>query len=113
MKRFQDLVNVDTIISFDDGSFQVEGWDLDGNRAWILMTMRPEVTFRHHQPTTVVEEGVQEDFRSTGYCEDYPCCGHEAGDCFGQKYGSDESIKEAAVERMRMEQEGYFFDGED
>lgn len=26
-------------------------------------------------------------------CEDYPCCGHEAGDCNGQKYGSDESIK--------------------
>jgi hypothetical protein len=26
-------------------------------------------------------------------CEDYPCCGHEWGDCGGQKYGSDESIK--------------------
>ena len=26
-------------------------------------------------------------------CEDYPCCGHEAGDCDGQKYGSDEAIK--------------------
>lgn len=26
-------------------------------------------------------------------CEDYPCCGHEFGDCFGQKYGSDEDIK--------------------
>lgn len=49
----------------------------------------------------------------SGYCEDYPCCGHEAGDCFGQKYGSDESIKAAAYERMRMEDEGYFFDGED
>lgn len=33
-----------------------------------------------------------------GFCEDYPCCGHEFGDCFGQKYGSDESIK-ADVER--------------
>lgn len=31
-------------------------------------------------------------------CEDFPCCGHEAGDCEGQKYGSDESIK-AQVER--------------
>lgn len=31
-------------------------------------------------------------------CEDYPCCGHEAGDCEGLKYGSDESIK-AQVER--------------
>lgn len=26
-------------------------------------------------------------------CEDFPCCGHEAGDCEGQLYGSDESIK--------------------
>lgn len=25
-------------------------------------------------------------------CEDYPCCGHELGDCDGSKYGSDESI---------------------
>ena len=49
---------------------------------------------------------------TSGYCEDYPCCGHEAGDCFGQKYGSDQSIKEAALERMRMEDEGYFFDDE-
>lgn len=31
-------------------------------------------------------------------CEDYPCCGHELGDCEGLKYGSDESIK-AQVER--------------
>lgn len=37
--------------------------------------------------------GVQDDFRASGYCEDFPCCGHEAGDCFGQKYGSDASIK--------------------
>lgn len=28
-----------------------------------------------------------------GRCEDYPCCGHELGDCNGEKYGSDESIK--------------------
>jgi hypothetical protein len=26
-------------------------------------------------------------------CEDYPCCGHELGDCEGLKYGTDESIK--------------------
>lgn len=26
------------------------------------------------------------------YCEDFPCCGHERGDCNGRKYGSDESI---------------------
>lgn len=28
-----------------------------------------------------------------GRCEDYPCCGHELGDCNGLKYGSDEAIK--------------------
>ena len=33
-------------------------------------------------------------------CEDYPCCGHEAGDCDGSKYGSDESIKQAVYDRM-------------
>ena len=33
-----------------------------------------------------------------GRCEDYPCCGHEAGDCNGLRYGSDEKIK-ADVER--------------
>lgn len=26
-------------------------------------------------------------------CEDFPCCGHEAGDCDGSLYGSDASIK--------------------
>lgn len=26
-------------------------------------------------------------------CEDFPCCGHEAGDCNGKLYGSDESIQ--------------------
>lgn len=26
-------------------------------------------------------------------CEDWPCCGHEYGDCDGLLYGSDESIK--------------------
>lgn len=26
-------------------------------------------------------------------CEDFPCCGHEANDCDGSLYGSDESIK--------------------
>jgi hypothetical protein len=29
-----------------------------------------------------------------GLCEDYPCCGHEFGDCNGELYGSDEAIKE-------------------
>lgn len=29
-----------------------------------------------------------------GMCEDYPCCGHESGDCNGLLYGSDEAIKD-------------------
>ena len=40
------------------------------------------------------------------YCEDFPCCGHEAGDCYGSLYGSDESIK-ARVERDWREGHGY------
>lgn len=31
-------------------------------------------------------------------CEDYPCCGHEAGDCDGALYGSDEDIKARVME---------------
>lgn len=27
-------------------------------------------------------------------CEDFPCCGHELNDCNGEKYGTDQSIKE-------------------
>jgi hypothetical protein len=34
-------------------------------------------------------------------CEDFPCCGHERGDCEGQLYGSDESIM--AREYARLE----------
>ena len=34
-------------------------------------------------------------------CEDFPCCGHEAGDCDGSLYGSDESIKAQVHEAWR------------
>jgi len=41
-------------------------------------------------------------------CEDYPCCGHELGDCNGKKYGSDESIKARARKAMRdFDEYGY------
>ena len=40
-------------------------------------------------------------------CEDYPCCGHEAGDCDGSKYGSDEAIKQRVYDRM---DDGYYDD---
>lgn len=33
-----------------------------------------------------------------GRCEDYPACGHEAGDCNGLLYGSDEAIKAQVYE---------------
>jgi len=36
-----------------------------------------------------------------GRCEDYPCCGHEAGDCNGLRYGSDEKIKSMVYEAIR------------
>lgn len=39
-------------------------------------------------------------------CEDYPCCGHEAGDCDGSLYGSDESII-TRVQRDWDEGHGY------
>lgn len=41
-------------------------------------------------------------------CEDYPCCGHESGDCNGQKYGSDESIMAREYARWsRLAEDGY------
>jgi hypothetical protein len=33
-------------------------------------------------------------------CEDYPCCGHEMGDCNGNLYGSDESIMDREYARL-------------
>ncbi len=38
-------------------------------------------------------------------CEDFPCCGHEMGDCEGALYGSDEDI--IAAEYRRIEREDY------
>ena len=39
--------------------------------------------------------------RNGGQCEDAPACGHEAGDCNGELYGSDEAIKEQVYEAIR------------
>ncbi len=41
-------------------------------------------------------------------CEDYPCCGHEAGDCNGNLYGSDESIMEREYARIMADPDGYY-----
>ena len=40
-------------------------------------------------------------------CEDFPCCGHELGDCNGQKYGSDESIMRSVWRQMRGDERAY------
>jgi hypothetical protein len=46
-------------------------------------------------------------------CEDYPCCGHEMGDCRGQRYGSDESIKASVYERMSSRDYDPYYDDND
>jgi hypothetical protein len=45
-----------------------------------------------------------------GRCEDYPCCGHEFGDCNGLLYGSDEAIKEAVYARMSDDDYDPYYD---
>ena len=34
-------------------------------------------------------------------CEDFPCCGHENGDCEGRLYGSDADIFDREMARLR------------
>lgn len=41
-------------------------------------------------------------------CEDYPCCGHEMGDCEGLLYGSDEYIMAVARSHAFCEHEHGF-----
>ena len=43
-------------------------------------------------------------------CEDYPCCGHEMGDCEGKLYGSDEAIKARVIAQMRSEKYYPYYD---
>lgn len=45
-----------------------------------------------------------------GHCEDYPACGHEWGDCNGLLYGSDEAIKEYAMEHSMCDHENGVFE---
>lgn len=55
------------------------------------------------------DEVNRQNFRAdnpSGRCEDFPCCGHEAGDCDGSLYGSDERIK-MEVERAWATGHGY------
>ena len=46
------------------------------------------------------------------YCEDYPACGHEAGDCDGSLYGSDESIKGREFTRLSAPDYDPYYDEE-
>lgn len=46
-------------------------------------------------------------------CEDYPCCGHESGDCDGNLYGSDESIKQKVYDRMDDGEDDWPEDGDE
>ena len=48
-----------------------------------------------------------------GRCEDYPCCGHEDGDCNGRLYGSDEAIKEYTYKHIGCDHEAGIYDCED
>lgn len=48
-----------------------------------------------------------------GTCEDFPCCGHEYGDCNGLKYGSDESIKAYVASHFLCDHEAGHFACED
>jgi hypothetical protein len=48
-----------------------------------------------------------------GRCEDYPCCGHEAGDCNGLLYGSDEAIKETARAHLYCDHEAGSYECEE
>lgn len=45
-------------------------------------------------------------------CEDFPCCGHESGDCGGQLYGSDADIIAAEYARMKREDDDGAYDDE-
>jgi hypothetical protein len=40
-------------------------------------------------------------------CEDYPCCGHGAGDCEGLLYGSDEDIKQRVYDKWDRGEEDW------
>lgn len=46
-------------------------------------------------------------------CEDFPCCGHERGDCEGHLYGSDESIKAHARKHFMCDHEAGHFECEE
>ena len=44
-----------------------------------------------------------------GQCEDFPCCGHERGDCNGLLYGSSEAIRESVEKHYGCDHEAGWF----
>ncbi len=52
------------------------------------------------------------NYKQTGLdmCEDFPCCGHEQGDCEGKLYGSDEAIKKRVLAQIRSENYDPYYD---
>lgn len=52
-----------------------------------------ECGFTAHNDKELADRHSCDVTRNGGRCEDYPCCGHESGDCNGLRYGSDEQIK--------------------
>lgn len=41
-------------------------------------------------------------------CEDFPCCGHERGDCEGKLYGTDAAIQRDYLRRLDVDPDGYY-----
>lgn len=46
-------------------------------------------------------------------CEDYPCCGHEWGDCQGWKYGTDQEILQRHYAKLNSRDYDPYYDLED
>jgi hypothetical protein len=76
-----------------------------------LMVCEPCGFTTHDQP--LMENHSCEVQSNGGHCEDYPCCGHEWGDCNGEKYGSDEVIKEYTMAHVMCDHENGIYECEE
>lgn len=77
-------------VSGDEAQDIVDAWNKDDS------------PMRWNKPFQLIRDRNEDlpAFGGTRHCEDYPCCGHEWGDCDGSKYGSDEEIKRRVHERI-------------
>lgn len=48
-----------------------------------------------------------------GWCEDYPACGHEYGDCNGRRYGSEAALRDQVRDHLHCEHEHGYCDLEE